>query len=308
MGETEPPSEQAPGRPGRVQRWKDRASELRERGRERLETERQRRPSVRVVWDFYRRDREFAGSLLAGGLAVKLFLWILPFSLAVIVLIGSLAEGLDRPPGELAQETGLTTALAGIVADAVEASGRAGVYLAVLAVVLVLWAGLGVARAVRLVSRLAWEVETVPRFNPLLASLAVVGFAVSLVGVTFVLRALQGGPLLTDLLALAFGSAVLAVILVVVFRALPHPEGVPWTAMVPGALLATAGILILRVVTIVYFSRRLDPANDLYGGLGLAAVFIVWLYIIARLLVAAISLNATVWARYSAIEEQPLPP
>jgi uncharacterized BrkB/YihY/UPF0761 family membrane protein len=35
----------------------------------------------------------------------------------------------------------------------------------------------------------------------------------------------------------------------------------------------------------------------MYGGLGLAGVFLAWLYIISRLLVASISLNATIWQR-----------
>jgi uncharacterized BrkB/YihY/UPF0761 family membrane protein len=35
----------------------------------------------------------------------------------------------------------------------------------------------------------------------------------------------------------------------------------------------------------------------MYGGLGLAAVFLAWLYIISRLLVASISLNAAIWQR-----------
>jgi hypothetical protein len=37
---------------------------------ERLELERGRRTSVRVAYDFYSRDKAFAGSLLAGGLSV----------------------------------------------------------------------------------------------------------------------------------------------------------------------------------------------------------------------------------------------
>jgi uncharacterized BrkB/YihY/UPF0761 family membrane protein len=300
VAETEPPGEPAPGRPGRFQRWKEQADQLKLRGLDRLEIERGRRPSVRVAFDFYRRDRAFAGSLLAGGLAVKLFLWILPFSLAVIVLIGSLADRLDRPVDELARDSGLTVALAKMVADAVRVSGRTGIYLAMLAVVLMLWAGLGVARGARLVSRLAWGMETAPRFNPLLASLSVVGAVVALLVVQFAVRYLEGGPLVNDLLVLALGSVAVAAVLVTLFRGLPHPEGVPWTAMVPGALLASAGILVLRIITIVYFSNRFDSATDLYGGLGTAAVFIAWLYIIARLMVAAISLNATIWKREEA--------
>ena len=65
--------------------------------------------------------------------------------------------------------------------------------------------------------------------------------------------------------------------------------------MIPGALLMTVAWLLIRLATVVYFTWRLDRASALYGGLGMAAVFLAWLYIISRCLVASISLNATIW-------------
>jgi uncharacterized BrkB/YihY/UPF0761 family membrane protein len=35
--------------------------------------------------------------------------------------------------------------------------------------------------------------------------------------------------------------------------------------------------------------------DDLYGALGLAAVFMAWLYLVARLLVASFAVSATRW-------------
>ena len=116
---------------------------------ERLETERERRASVGVAYDFYQRDQAFAGSLIAGGLSVKVFLWFLPFSLSFVVVIGTLADWLDRPPSELAEDSGLIPALARMVEAAVDASDKALLYLALLGIVLLLWAGLGVVRALR---------------------------------------------------------------------------------------------------------------------------------------------------------------
>jgi uncharacterized BrkB/YihY/UPF0761 family membrane protein len=72
--------------------------------------------------------------------------------------------------------------------------------------------------------------------------------------------------------------------------------------VIPGALLMTAAWLIIRIATVVYFTRRLDSASELYGGLGMAGVFLAWLYIICRALVASISLNATIWQRDEAAE------
>jgi len=110
--------------PGRIERLKDRYATAKTHGLERLETERERRASVRMAYDFYLRDRAFAGGLLAGGISVKLFLWFLPFSLSVVVVVGILSDWLGRPPKELAEQSGLLIAdLARMVEAAVAAAG-----------------------------------------------------------------------------------------------------------------------------------------------------------------------------------------
>lgn len=291
------PSDAEETAPGRIGRLKERLDALKMEGLHRLEEERERRTSVQVAYDFYRRDQAFAGSLLAGGLSVKLFLWFLPFSLSVVVLIGTLADRFNRPAGEVAEESGLVAALAAMVEDAVAASSRARLYLALLGIILVLWAGLGVVRALGLTSRLAWRMASTTPVRKLLGSLSVVGFVIVILSLQWAMNRLQGGPWYLDLVVLvAFLLAFLA-LQVVLLGSLPRPDGVPWTAVIPGALLMTAGLLAVRIATVVYFSRRLASAGELYGGLGLAGVFLAWLYIISRLLVASISVNATIWQR-----------
>jgi uncharacterized BrkB/YihY/UPF0761 family membrane protein len=283
--------------PGRIERLKERWDALKNEGLERLDVERERRASVRVAYDFYRRDQAFAGSLLAGGLSVKLFLWFLPFSLSVVVLVGTLAERFDRPPSDLAHDSGLTAALTGMVEDAVEASESARLYLAILGVFLLLWTGLGVVRALRLTSRLAWGMTSTPPMRALVGSLSVVGFVLAILALQWARDRLLGGPWYLDLLVQILAILGVIALQIVLLNSLPRPSGVYWTALIPGALLMTAGLLIIRLATVVYFSRRLDNASELYGGLGLAAVFLAWLYVISRTLVASISLNATIWQR-----------
>ncbi len=279
---------------GRVDRIKERAAKLKAEGLTALETQRERHRSVRTVFDFYQRDQAFAGSLLAGGIAMKLFVWFLPYALTLIVLVGSIADRVDQPPQDLARSVGLGASLAALVGDAVATSTRARIYLAVAGVFLLLWAGTGVARSIRLVSRLSWAVPRSPG-NRLLGSLAVTGAVTALLVMQRVLHASLGGPLPLDVLMIVVEMSITVGFLAWFLYLLPHPPEVPWTAMLPGAVLLTAGLLVTRLITIVYFGPRLGSASDLYGGLGIAAVFLAWLYIIARVSVAAISLNATVW-------------
>jgi uncharacterized BrkB/YihY/UPF0761 family membrane protein len=264
---------------------------------ERLEMERGRRTSVRVAYDFYSRDKAFAGSLLAGGLSVKLFLWFLPFALSVVALFGSLSEQFDQPAEDLARQSGLAAVLAQLVADAVEETTRARWYLIVFGIVFLFWAGIGVVRAIALTSRLAWRMPTTPPVRKLYGSLGVIAIVVAILAVQWIRNRLLGGPVYSDLILFAVAAGVLAGIFLMLFMWLPRPDGVPLTALVPGALLMTAGVLAIRLATLVYFAPRIGSAPSLYGGLGLSAVFLAWLYIISRLLVASISLNAAIWQR-----------
>ncbi len=291
------------GSPGLLERLRNRYEGYKAKALDRLEEERGRRPSVRVAFDFYRRDQAFAGSLLAGGLSVKLFLWFLPFALSVVALLGTLADQFDQPADELARSSGLAAVLADMVADAVEESSQAAWYLAVVGIFLMLWAGLGVVRALALTNRLAWRMPGVPTVRKLHGSVAVIGFVVGTLVIQWARNRLLGGPWFTDLLVLVLAIAAVAGLFLLMFRVLPHPVEVPWTALVPGALLMTVGLLVIRLATLVYFAPRLNSAPDLYGGLGLAGVFLAWLYIISRLLVASISLNATIWQRDQAVDE-----
>ena len=88
------------------------------------------------------------------------------------------------------------------------------------------------------------------------------------------------------------GMVALSVWMQLIF---PHAEGAPWTAFLPGAIVLAVGADLLRLVTQVYFAGRLGRVDDLYGALGIAAVFMAWLYLVARLIVASFAVSATRW-------------
>ena len=295
MTEDEPSTEVSPK--GRIGRLRDQAAQIKVKSQDYIEVQKERRPSARLVFDFYERDRAFAGGLLAGGLSVKLFLWFLPFSLAFVVVVGTLSSRIDRSPEELAESAGLAAVLASIVSDAVSGSDRARLYLGLLGGVLMLWSALAVVRALRLVSRLAWSMPRTPHFNAFQAALGFSGLLFAIIIVNVGASRLFGGPTGTDLLVLAATTTASAALLALGLSWLPRRDGVPWTAVIPGAIFTACGFLVVRLATLVYLAPRLTSASELYGGLGMASVFLLWLYVLSRTLVAAISLNATIWQR-----------
>jgi len=278
---------------GRIARARTRADEARKAGAEILAREQARRRSVRVVVEAFYRDRRFAGGLLAGGLAFRVFLWLLPFSLVLVALLGSLASQTEESVSDLAREGGLSTAVAASVAEAVQASGQARWYVLIVGLVLLLWAGMGVVKAVRLISGLAWGVPPRLNSNPL-ASSAVLSLVVVTVLVAHqAALVLLRGPFASDLFVIAMETTLLAALMTWVFGKLPHAPDVGWFTMVPGAVLVAIGVLGTRVITIIYFAGRLERVDDLYGALGVASVLLAWLFILARLWVAGTSLNAS---------------
>jgi membrane protein len=271
-----------------------RAEDLKRKGTERLELERTRRSSVRMAFEFYERDKARAGNLLAGGIAFRLFLWLLPFSLVVVTILGYVTDLSDRRPDEVARDVGLSAAFASTVAHGVAGSDRARIVLLVIGIPLVLWAGMGVARGLRVVSGLAWRIRPKGR-NLVKASAWVSTVVFALLALQVVAGRLYGGSLGADLGVTLLVVGCVTAIGVVVMSALPHAEDVPWTAMVPGALLASIGLEALRIATAVYFAGKLERIDDLYGALGVSAVFMTWLYLVARFTVTGIELNATLY-------------
>lgn len=283
------------GRDGVISRARARAEQLSRAGLEALERQQEQRNSVRVALDAYHRDRRFAGGLLAGGLSVRVFLWLLPFSLVTATIFQGLSQTLDQAPSELARDVGLSAAVAGTVASAANASGRSWVYLLVLGLVFLVWAGIGVVKATRLISSLAWGMQPQASGSLLRASASLTGVAVVL-GVGHQVLAIVGEDVFVyEVLLFVIELAVAAGVTIWVFTSLPHPEDAGWMAMVPGAALMIIGLAGTRVITVIYFAGRLDRVDDLYGALGLASVFLAWLFMLSRLVVAGATLNASIY-------------
>ena len=93
--------------------------------RARFEEERARRSWVRVAYEAWDMDRRRGGPLLAGGVAYRVFLWVLPAALFVVALFGVTSSLADESPSDLAREAGLGSSIAAVIARAVEDAGAA---------------------------------------------------------------------------------------------------------------------------------------------------------------------------------------
>jgi uncharacterized BrkB/YihY/UPF0761 family membrane protein len=220
------------------------------------------------------------------------FLWLLPAALFIVALFGVTSSLADESPSELARNAGLGSSVAAVIAQAVDDAGAARWWLILLGAVLTVWAGRGGARAVELTSSIAWALPPSTRArSSVVAALAfsaamLAGIVISAVGN----RLASSVGLLT---AWPLTTVALAALVLAVFRRLPnraeHVMGI-----LPGVVLVTVCIRGLAAATGIYFAERLERVDDLYGGLGIAIVILLYLYLGARSFVWGQFLNARI--------------
>jgi uncharacterized BrkB/YihY/UPF0761 family membrane protein len=90
-------------------------------------------------------------------------------------------------------------------------------------------------------------------------------------------------------------SASHAVVWLLASSSLPAARGVPWTAVVPGAVVLGVGLEALHVFTVYFLATKLASASALYGSLGLAGTMLFYLFLVGSGVVWAAELNAVVW-------------
>ena len=277
-------------------KWKARVESTRERALARAERALEHLPWGDVVAEALERERISAAGLLAGGLAYRLFFWIVPLGLVVSASVGYWVEedrvGLEKA----ARDFGIGGAVARAAADTVAQEPHSRWYFLVIGAWLLVWFGGGVVRAANIAYAVAWRLrpERVPRQlrAGALFSLAMIGIIVVTTGTT-ALREWTPGPGL--LATLAIVGLYLAVV-VWVSTLLPNRAD-DWRAFLPGAVLIAIGTQLIHLFVALYLAPRLGRSTELYGALGAATVILLWLYLEARLFVGAAFLNACLWER-----------
>jgi len=274
-----------------------RTQALADLGRRAAETAQQRVPGAPALVESFEREHIAGAGLLAGGVAYRFFLWLVPFGL---VLASLASEWSTEDPNGLrsaVREFGLAGAAANSALSAVHEERHSRWYLLAVGVALLLWFGMSAVRALRVVHTIAWADRATKLRHPLSASGGFAGFVIGLsligIGTRWVGHEVSGAAGLVALLAMV---GVYAAVAVAALRLLPH-AGAPWTALLPGVCVIGVGMQLMHLVVVLYLAPRLAHSPSLYGSLGAATVVMLWLYLIARLVVSAAFLNATLWQR-----------
>jgi uncharacterized BrkB/YihY/UPF0761 family membrane protein len=274
-----------PAAPGRVARWTERARILRAR----VESARTEHASVDLGLTVVESDSTIGGGLLAGALAYRLFVLLLPCALLFVSGLGLYADTVDQSPGKIAREAGLHGLIASEVAST--ASSRAGWIVFIAMLPAVLYALVKLYRAIAIVHALVWHssgrgVRMSPKGVGLLGAVLILTLGASEI-VGWIRRHDQVG----GIAALVLYLAVVGGAWLVASTQLPHRD-VRWTALVPGALLVGAGLWVVNVFNIYVTTRLVEDQANTYGALGVAAALLLSLVLVGRVIVVSAEVNA----------------
>jgi uncharacterized BrkB/YihY/UPF0761 family membrane protein len=262
---------------------------------ERAQAERGRHASVDVAFEMYERDADVGGEIIAGALAYRVFIWLLPLALVAVAGLGFAADAAN----ESARETITSLGITGIVSNSVatSADGQARWYALLVGIPLLVYVTRSLLRALIGTHRLLWGDVRAEAPRPTVgATLRLLALLLGFSAVPLVasaLRAWSPGPglLVTVLVVLPFAALWLLVTL-----QLPH-RGADWRALAPGALVFGVGLEVLHLLAAYLLEPYAVAKEGTYGALGAAAALLLGLFVLSRLVVVAAVLNATLWER-----------
>lgn len=251
--------------------------------------------SVDVGFRAADRNRRVAAMVLAGGLAYRVFFWLLALSL----VFGGVLGFLDPTDVETSlADHGLGVWLADAVAQWARSSDGNEWWLLLTGVWLVLWSGYTCAKALVLAHAAVWHVDPPKIAKPLRSSLVFNGLTLGFIA------AMAGARWLRDESDAAGHAATLLVFAVpfafwlAASRALPNRAS-GWRELVPGAAVVAVGLQAMHVFTAYFLGPKLTSATQLYGVIGIATTILFWFYIAGRLITTAATLNASLAERRS---------
>jgi len=258
------------------------------------------RPLLDVGLRIYQRDREAAGTIVGSALAFRLFLFFVPLTLFIVGVLGFVARWFDAADINEAAGLGGTVAVQINTAMSQPTSTR---WVATLAgLVGMVWAGRSLSKVMVSASCLAWRLPVTTR-----ASMRVIGSVVGLV-VAIALVATVVNHIRLDFgvgvagLSFVAVAAIYAAAWMAMSLVLPRGTSDPG-ALLPGAALVGVVLSGMQAVAQLYIPDKLDRASALYGALATTIVTLGWFFLLGRVMVFGMAVDAAVFERFGSVSQ-----
>ena len=293
----DPPEEPSPtAKRGRIAAGRERVEHQITSTYQRLEEARPSSGPIDTAFRAFERDTASGGGVLSAAVAFRVFLFLVPYVFFCVVTFGFASHASSESPTEVAKSVGVSGLMARTFASAANLSGWHRAWAMCISGFAVYLATRALLKVLRITHGLIWRIA-VPKLS---STIKPVGVIIGLVTAQFVVGAgiawLRSLSPISAIVALVLSAALSFGIWMISSRMLPHAE-CPWWALAPGAALVAIGTTGLQAGTIFYFAGSIERKSDIYGAIGTSLVLLLWAYILGRIVIAAISLNAAFWYR-----------
>jgi uncharacterized BrkB/YihY/UPF0761 family membrane protein len=251
-------------------------------------------PAAQSAVRAYHHDRAVGGEIMAGAIAFRFFVFLLPLVLVLVSLLGIAANADTKGADHVAKRAGIGGIAAKSVSDSARLSEGGRWIALVLGLIALYSTSVALVRAVRIAHALAWGTTATPMRKKWKSALFLLGVTVAALVLVSAISQFRENHRLIGLVmllgsVLAYAAGWLGISLL-----LPHRDA-EWIELVPGAVLVGVGLEVLHFVTVYYISRKVSSASQLYGPIGAAVAILLWAYLIGRLVVGAAVLNASMY-------------
>src|SRR5947209_3767483 len=256
-----------------VGRVKARVETIAARADETAKAARRRYGAVETAFHAYERDKRAVGNVLAGAIAFRLFVYLLPLVLAILTILGIIAGFDPNQSQELVKHSGLGKTVVDSVTTATATSKKSLWLFIPLSLYALYSGGLGVIKVLRAIHAVAWGEPLTKAKRGVAAAFGLFAVAIGLLAIVALLQWIHKQ---------AGGVGVIATILTVFVyiagwlaasRLLPHGDAT-WRALLPGAILVGVGFETLHLISALYLGSKIESASETYGSLGAAAAII----------------------------------
>ena len=261
-----------------------------------LQARRQRSGMVDAGFLVQELDANVGGGILAGALAFRLFLFMVPFVYVVFTVLAAIARAMGQNPAQVSGNVGITGILASAVVKIDEQSAWTQATLVLGAIVTLFITSGALMKALYVVHWLVWRVHRIMPAG-LAPRLALVGFTLVASALSVAINKLRTSAGITGaVLAVLIITAVSFALWWWVSWKLPHAPDPP-RGLIPGALLMAVGADVLDLLTTYWIGNLAARKTNTYGAVGIAIAVLLWVYILGRITVGSAGLNAALWHR-----------
>ncbi|HEY7439369.1 MAG TPA: YhjD/YihY/BrkB family envelope integrity protein [Acidimicrobiia bacterium] len=287
------------GHPQHFRRTRASAAQARARiedAQHRLEAARPRNRWIDVAFGSYEHDTHVGGGILAGAVAFRIFLFLVPYVFVFVIGLGAFATSAH----ESARSVARTSGVAGIAAQAMVTSSKTSFNTQVISLLIGVLALVIAARTalktMRIVHALVWGRPLAARRTSLVAALGLI----VIVTITLVMVQLVGALRSDSLLLGTIATGLFVVVPTVVWLLaslvyFPKAAEAGWLDLLPGSLLVGIGFQLLHLFTVLWITHQVESKSKTYGAIGTALALLFWAYLLGRVLTAGAVLNASNW-------------